>query len=65
MLHGSLDNKNGRLLKYRKLSFSYGGYMMKDMSTKERIMYAALDLFSKKGCDGVGVDLIAENAGLK
>ena len=39
--------------------------MMKDMSTKERIMYAALDLFSKKGYDGVGVDLIAENAGLK
>ena len=38
---------------------------MKDMSTKERIMYAALDLFSKKGYDGVGVDLIAENAGLK
>ena len=38
---------------------------MKDMSTKERIMYAALDLFSKKGYDGVGVDLMAENAGLK
>lgn len=38
---------------------------MKDMSTKERILYAALDLFSKKGYDGVGVDLIAENAGLK
>ena len=38
---------------------------MKDMSTKERIMYAALDLFSKKGYDGGGVDLIAENAGLK
>ena len=38
---------------------------MNDMSTKERIMYAALDLFSKKGYDGVGVDLIAENAGLK
>ena len=38
---------------------------MKDMSTKERIMYAALDLFSKKGYDGVGVDLIAEYAGLK
>ena len=39
--------------------------MMKDMPTKERILYAALDLFSKKGYDGVGVDLIAENAGLK
>ena len=38
---------------------------MKDMPTKERILYAALDLFSKKGYDGVGVDLIAENAGLK
>ena len=38
---------------------------MKDMPTKERILYAALDLFAKKGYDGVGVDLIAENAGLK
>ena len=38
---------------------------MKDMTTKERILYAALDLFSEKGYDGVGVDLIAENAGLK
>ena len=38
---------------------------MKDMSTKERILYAALDLFSEKGYDGVGVDLIAENAGIK
>ena len=37
---------------------------MKDMSTKERILYAALDLFSEKGYDGVGVDLIAENAGI-
>lgn len=35
------------------------------MSTKERILYAALDLFAEKGYDGVGVDLIAENAGLK
>ena len=39
--------------------------MMKGISTKERILYAALDLFSEKGYDGVGVDLIAENAGLK
>ena len=39
--------------------------MMKDMPTKERILYAALDLFAQKGYDGVGVDLIAENAGLK
>ena len=38
---------------------------MKDMPTKERILYAALDLMSEKGYDGVGVDLIAENAGLK
>ena len=38
---------------------------MKDVSTKERILYAALNLFSEKGYDGVGVDLIAENAGLK
>lgn len=38
---------------------------MKDMPTKERILYAALDLISEKGYDGVGVDLIAEHAGLK
>lgn len=38
---------------------------MKEIPTKERILYAALDLFSEKGYDGVGVDLIAENAGLK
>ena len=38
---------------------------MKDMPTKERILYAALYLFSEKGYDGVGVDLIAENAGIK
>lgn len=38
---------------------------MKDMPTKERIIYAALDLISDKGYDGVGVDLIAEHAGLK
>lgn len=38
---------------------------MKNMTTKERILYAALDLISEKGYDGVGVDLIAENAGLK
>ena len=38
---------------------------MKDMPTKERILYAALNLFAEKGYDGVGVDLIAENAGLK
>lgn len=38
---------------------------MKGNSTKERILYAALDLFAQKGYDGVGVDLIAEKAGLK
>ena len=43
----------------------FGGLSMKDMPTKERILYAALDLISEKGYDGVGVDLIAENAGLK
>lgn len=38
---------------------------MNDMPTKERILYAALNLFAEKSYDGVGVDLIAENAGLK
>ena len=38
---------------------------MKDMPTKERILYAAIDLIAEKGYDGVGGDLIAENAGLK
>lgn len=38
---------------------------MNNMPTKERILYAALELFSEKGYDGVGVDLIAEHAGLK
>ncbi|MGN0266635.1 MAG: TetR/AcrR family transcriptional regulator [Lachnospiraceae bacterium] len=38
---------------------------MKKMPTKERILYAALNLFSEKGYDGVGVDLIAEHAGMK
>lgn len=38
---------------------------MKDIPTKERIIYSALELFSEKGYDGVGVDLIAENAGIK
>ena len=38
---------------------------MNDLPTKERILYAALDLFAEKGYDGVGVDLIAENAGMK
>lgn len=33
--------------------------------TKDRILDSALTLFSEKGYDGVGVDLIAEKAGLK
>ena len=33
--------------------------------TKERILDSALNLFSEKGYDGVGVDAIAEQAGLK
>ena len=38
---------------------------MEKMTTKDRILYSALTLFSEKGYDGVGVDLIAENAGIK
>ena len=38
---------------------------MNHIPTKDRILFAALDLISEKGYDGVGVDLIAENAGLK
>ena len=34
-------------------------------STRDKILDAALTLFSEKGYDGVGVDLIAENCGLK
>lgn len=34
-------------------------------TTKERILDSALTLFSRKGYDGVGVDLIAEQSGLK
>lgn len=34
-------------------------------TTRERILFAALDLFSEKGYDGVGVDLIAETVGIK
>lgn len=33
--------------------------------TKDRILDSALTLFSEKGYDGVGVDIIAENAGIK
>lgn len=38
---------------------------MEKMPTKNRILESALALFSEKGFDGVGVDLIAENAGIK
>lgn len=38
---------------------------MKDISTKDRILEAALTVFSEKGYDGVGVDFIAETAGMK
>lgn len=39
--------------------------MLKEMTTKEKILDSALTLFAEKGYDGVGVDPIAENAGLK
>lgn len=35
------------------------------MKTKDKILFSALDLFSQKGYDGVGVDQIAESVGLK
>lgn len=38
---------------------------MSKLSTRDRILDSALTLFSEKGYDGVGVDLIAENAGIK
>lgn len=38
---------------------------MEKMTTKDRILDSALTLFSEKSYDGVGVDLIAENAGIK
>lgn len=38
---------------------------MDKIPTKDRILDSALTLFSEKGYDGVGVDLIAENAGIK
>ncbi|MCI6429928.1 MAG: TetR/AcrR family transcriptional regulator [Lachnospiraceae bacterium] len=38
---------------------------MNKLSTRDRILDSALTLFSEKGYDGVGVDLIAENAGIK
>ena len=38
---------------------------MEQKTTKEKILDAALDLFSERGYDGIGVDLIAECAGIK
>ncbi|MGN0619432.1 MAG: TetR/AcrR family transcriptional regulator [Ruminiclostridium sp.] len=38
---------------------------MDKIPTKDRILDSALELFSEKGYDGVGVDLIAERAGIK
>lgn len=38
---------------------------MEKIPTKDRILDSALTLFAEKGFDGVGVDLIAENAGIK
>lgn len=38
---------------------------MNKPSTRDRVLDSALTLFSEKGYDGVGVDLIAENAGIK
>ncbi|MGN0608719.1 MAG: TetR/AcrR family transcriptional regulator [Oscillospiraceae bacterium] len=38
---------------------------MKKVPTKDRILDSALTLFSENGYNGVGVDLIAENAGIK
>lgn len=38
---------------------------MDKIPTKDRILDSALTLFSEKGYDGVGVDLIAEKAGIK
>ena len=38
---------------------------MDKKTTKDKILESALTLFAAKGYDGVGVDLIAENAGIK
>lgn len=38
---------------------------MDKKTTKDKILDSALTLFAAKGYDGVGVDLIAENAGIK
>ncbi len=38
---------------------------MDELTTKEKLMYAALDLFSQKGYDATSVDEIAESIGIK
>ena len=38
---------------------------MKKISTKEKILLAALDLFSEKGYEEASIDLIAETVGIK
>lgn len=38
---------------------------MEKITTKDKILDSALTLFAAKGYDGVGVDLIAENVGIK
>lgn len=38
---------------------------MEKLSTRERILEAALDLFSQRGYDGVGVDQIADAVGIR
>ena len=38
---------------------------MQDNSTREKILIAALDLFSQKGCAATGIDEIAESIGMK
>ena len=38
---------------------------MERIKTKDRILLAALDLFSQKGYDQTSIDLIAETVGIK
>lgn len=38
---------------------------MRKSNTKERLVDAAMNLFSLKGYDGTGVDEIAESVGIK
>ncbi len=38
---------------------------MEKIKTKDRILFAALDLFSEKGYDQTSIDLVAEAVGIK